>query len=145
MGLSRRPALLYVVLPILLFAISSRVAVAQGTAPQTEQAMQSYEGQKVASVVLAGRPDLDTNHLMQVVQVKPGQKFSQAEVHASVAALKAAGNFQDVTVDIKPQADGVNVVMILQPALYLGVYHFPGAEDRFAYSRLLQGSDYPVK
>ena len=145
MGLFRRPSRFYSVLPILLFVIWCPSAVSQGTAPQTEQAMQSYEGQKVASVVLAGRPDLDTNQLMQVVRVKAGQKFSQADVHASVDALKSAGGFQDVTVDIKPQADGVNVIMVLQPALYLGVYHFPGAEDRFAYSRLLQGADYPVK
>jgi outer membrane protein assembly factor BamA len=119
--------------------------LAQGTAPQTEQAMQSYEGQKVASVVLAGRPDLDTNKFMQVVKLKPGQKFSKAAVDESVAALKAAGHFSDVTVDIRPQADGVNVILVLQPALYLGIYHFPGAEDRLPYSRLLQGSDYPVK
>jgi outer membrane protein assembly factor BamA len=107
--------------------------------------MQSYEGQKVTSVVLAGRPDLDANQYMQVVQLKSGQKFSKADVDASVAALKAAGHFSDITVDIRPQADGVNVIMVLQPALYLGVYHFPGAEGRFAYSRLLQGADYPVK
>jgi outer membrane protein assembly factor BamA len=119
--------------------------VAQGTAPQTEQAMQSYEGQRVASVVLAGRPDLDIDQLMQVVKVHQGAKFSQAAVHASVEALKAAGHFDDVTVDIRPQADGVNVVMVLQPALYLGVYRFPGAEPAFAYSRLLQGAEYPVK
>jgi len=107
--------------------------------------MQSYEGQNVASVVLAGRPDLDVNRLMQVVKIGPGQKFSKAAVDESVAALKSMGHFSDITVDIRPQADGLNVVMVLQPALYLGIYHFPGAENRFAYSRLLQGSDYPVK
>jgi outer membrane protein assembly factor BamA len=145
MGQLQRPALLQLLLTSLLLVTCCSPALGQGTAPQTEQAMRSYEGQGVASVVLAGRPDLDTNQFMQVVQLKPGQKFSKADVDASVAALKAAGHFSDVTVDIRPQADGVNVIMVLQPALYLGVYHFPGAEDRFAYSRLLQGADYPVK
>jgi outer membrane protein insertion porin family len=145
MGQLQRPARAHLFLTVLLLLTFSIPGLAQGTAPQTVQAMQSYEGQKVASVILAGRPDLDTNQLMRNVQLKPGEPFSKAKVDASVAALKAAGHFDDVTVDIRPQADGLNVVMVMQPALYLGVYHFPGAEDRFAYSRLLQGSDYPVK
>jgi outer membrane protein insertion porin family len=144
MGQFQRPALPLLLIQISLLAFCCSTVLAQGTAPQTQQAMQSYEGQKIASVVLAGRPDLDTARLKQVVTLRQGEKFSKANADSSVEALKSAGHFSDVTLDIHPQADGINLIMILQPALYLGVYRFPGAE-RIAYSRLLQGADYPVK
>jgi outer membrane protein assembly factor BamA len=107
--------------------------------------MASYEGQKVASLVLAGRPDLDLSRLEPLVQQKVGEPLSQTKIDQSVATLKAAWHLSDVTVDVRPTAEGLNVMMVLEPALYLGIYSFPGAELQFAYSRLLQAADYPVK
>lgn len=106
--------------------------------------MASYEGQRVASLILAGRPDLNVNDLMKVVTQKPGEPFSNEKIEQSIANLKNLGHFNDVTVEIRPLSNGVNVRLVLQPALYLGIYTFPGA-DRFAYSRLLQAAEYPVK
>jgi outer membrane protein insertion porin family len=106
--------------------------------------MAAYEGQRVASLVLAGRPDLDVNKLENWVSQKPGQPFSNAKIQQSIDALKKSAHFDDVTVEIHPVFNGVNVRLILQPALYLGVYSFPGA-DNFPYSRLLQAAEYPVK
>ena len=107
--------------------------------------MEAYEGQKVASVVLAGRPELNTAQLQKVVTQNAGEPFSNARIQESIAELKKAGNISDVTVYIRPTAEGISVTLVLEPALYLGVYHFPGAENRFAYSRLLQAAEYPVK
>jgi outer membrane protein assembly factor BamA len=106
--------------------------------------MASYEGQRLASLVLAGRPDLNVNDLMKVVIQKPGEPFSNERIQQSITNLKDLGHFNDVTVEIRPLSNGVNVRLVLQPALYLGIYTFPGA-DRFAYSRLLQAAEYPVK
>ena len=145
MGLLKRPVLFSTLTIVLSILLCCSPAVAQGTAPQTQEAMQSYEGQKIASVVLAGRPDLDTNALQKQIPLRAGDTFSKEKVQASVEKLKQAGKFDDVTVDVHPQAEGVDVVLVLQPALYLGIYHFPGAEKRFPYSRLLQAADYPVK
>jgi outer membrane protein insertion porin family len=145
MGLLKRPVLSYSLTIFLSILLCCCTALAQGTAPQTQEAMQSYEGRKISSVILAGRPDLDTNAFEKQIPLRAGESFSKEKVQASVEKLKQAGKFDDVTVDVHPQAEGVDVVLVLQPALYLGIYHFPGAEKRFPYSRLLQAADYPVK
>lgn len=106
--------------------------------------MASYEGQRVASLTLAGRPDLNVDDLMKVVTQKAGERFSNFKIQQSITDLKNLGHFSDVAVEIRPLSNGINVRLVLQPALYLGIYTFPGA-DRFAYSRLLQASEYPVK
>lgn len=121
------------------------IASAQGTAPQTLAAMKAYEGQKVASVVLAGRPELNTAQLQKLVTQNAGEPFSNAKIQESIAELEKAANVSDVTVYIRPTAEGISLTLVLEPALYLGVYHFPGAENRFPYSRLLQAAEYPVK
>ncbi|MDT8067534.1 MAG: POTRA domain-containing protein [Terriglobia bacterium] len=138
----RTPIGITVVFLLLLSFCSG--AFAQATAPQTKQAMKAYEGQRVASLIFAGRPDLNTNDLMNVVSQKVDQPFSNAKIDQSIAALKKVGHFTDVTVEIRPLANGVNVRLVLQPALYLGIYTFSGS-GFFSYSGLLQAAAYPVK
>lgn len=82
---------------------------------------------------------------MQYVQQKPNERFSQAKVDASVAALKKNAGFEEVELEIRPEANGVRVLFVLHPAMYFGLYTFPGAERRFPYSRLLQVADYPPR
>jgi outer membrane protein insertion porin family len=115
------------------------------TAPQVQRTLPSYEGQNVTSVELAGQPDLDARTLQSLITLQPGQKFAQAKVDQSIAALKRAGHYQTVEVEIRPDPAGVRVLLVLQPAFYFGVYEFPGAITHFAYSRLLQVSDYPPR
>ena len=62
-------------------------------------------------------------------------------MNASVAALKQRG-FQDVKLDLQPSADGVQVRFILTPAVYIGMYDFPGALKEFTYTTLLQIANY---
>lgn len=115
------------------------------TAPQVREVLPSYEGQTVVSVEIAGRPDLDQQKLQPLLLQREGQPFSQAEVDQSISALKNSGQVKEVELEVRPQANGVRVLLICQPAIYYGLFDFPGAVGRFGYSRLLQVSDYPPR
>ncbi len=101
----------------------------------------SYEGQNVSSVELAGRPDLKPEELTPLLAQHTGEDFSAAKVDQTVAALQRTGRFKDVQLDLRPEQEGVRVIFILQPAVYFGMYQFPGAEQ-FPYARLLQVANY---
>jgi outer membrane protein insertion porin family len=115
------------------------------TSQQTKEVLPSYEGQNVSSVELAGQPDLDTESLLPLAAQKPNQPFSQAKVDETIAALKQTRRFHDVQIQIRPEPAGVRVLFVLEPAVYFGVYSFPGAEQTFAYARLLQVAAYPPR
>ena len=115
------------------------------TAPQVKAVLPSYEGQNVSSIELAGQPNLDLNKFLPLLAQKAKQPFSQAKVDQSIAALKKTGQFHDVQLEVRPDPDGVRVLLVLQPASYFGIYLFPGATGHFAYSRLLQIASYPPK
>lgn len=114
------------------------------TSPKVQQSLVSYEGQNVSSVELAGRPDVDTRSLLPLLAQPAGEPFSQAKVDASIAALQRTGQFDKVQLDVRPEARGVGVLFILQPAVYFGIFDFPGAE-RLSYARLLQVTSYPPR
>ena len=143
---------------LLLSRIASRVPSALAQAPSTqsaeakktpqdsntppaEQILSSYEGQAVTSVEIAGRPDLKTSDFGKKFAQKEGQPFAREKVNATAAALKSTGQFQNVRVQVEPLSNGLRVLFILDPAVYYGIFQFPGAE-RFAYSRLIQVSNY---
>ena len=42
---------------------------------------------------------------------------------------------------MEPEAIGLRVLFVIEPAVYYGIFQFPGAE-RFAYSRLVQVANY---
>lgn len=116
------------------------------TAPQVREVLPSYEGQPVVSIEVAGRPDLDQQRqLLSLIVQQAGQPFSQAKIDQSIAALKSSGKVDEVELEIRPQANGVRVLLVCQPAIYYGLFEFPGADGRFAYSRLLQVADYPPR
>ncbi|HJX00764.1 MAG TPA: POTRA domain-containing protein [Terriglobales bacterium] len=115
------------------------------TSPQTKEILPSYEGQNVSSVELAGQPDVDVSRLLPLLVQKEKEPFSQAKVDETVAELKSTQRFQDVQIQLRPDPAGVRVLFVLEPAVYFGVYSFPGAEGRFAYSRLLQVAQYPPR
>src|SRR5262245_44175177 len=101
----------------------------------------SYEGQKVSSVELAGQPDLNMDEVIPLVTQRAGEEFSEAKIEESLAALQTKGKFESVQLDLRPEQDGVRIIFILQPAIYFGMYQFPGAE-RFPYSRLILAANY---
>src|SRR5215471_18798074 len=91
-------------------------------AQQLKPATISYEGQKVSSVVLAGRPDLDTKQLKHLIAQPINAPYSQQKIDETIAALRKAGQFTDVQLDVRPQSAGLQVLFVLQPAMYFGVY-----------------------
>jgi outer membrane protein insertion porin family len=114
------------------------------TPASTEQMLGSYEGQEVASIDIAGRPHLSTAQFEPLFAQKAGEPFSKQKVLDTVAALRRQGHFQQVRLEVDPDPRGVRVLLILEPAVYLGIYRFPGASV-FSYSRLLQVANYPVQ
>ena len=135
---------------ILFFATSGAAQTesqkqAPATAPQVQQVLPSYEGQHVLSVELAGRPDIDQQQLAPLLAQHQGEPFAQAKIDQTISALKNSGQAKEIELEIRPQAGGVRVLFILQPAIYFGIYEFPGTVGRFPYSRLLEVSDYPPR
>jgi outer membrane protein insertion porin family len=111
-----------------------------------EQILTSYEGQNVVRVEIAGRPDATLAQFGAAAVQQSGQPFSKDKVDQSRTAIKASSacHCTDVRVGVEPETNGVRVQFILEPAIYFGIYSFPGAE-RFSYSRLLQAADYPIQ
>ncbi len=138
----------------LLLCVACTMSPAQNAAPiaqqaptetsSTEQVLSSYEGQNVSSIEVAGRPDVNPSQYTGLFVQKPGQPFSKDKIDQSVAALKKSIASEAVRVQVEPEADGVRVLIILEPAVYFGIFQFPGAE-RFAYSRLIQVADFPTQ
>ena len=112
------------------------------TAPASQAILSSYEGQNVTAVEIAGRPNLDTSKLLPLLPQHAGEPFSKEKIDESIAALKKAGNFDEVQLQIEPEANGVRVLLIVEPAVWFGIFEFPGAE-RFNYSRLVQIANFP--
>lgn len=111
------------------------------TSTATVQILSSYEGQNVTAVEIAGRPDSSTAQFSSLFVQHAGEPFSREKVEQTAAALKVAGKFEEVQLQVDPEANGVRVLMILEPAVYFGIFQFPGAE-RFPYSQLVQVSNY---
>jgi outer membrane protein insertion porin family len=126
----------------LVCLILSAAAIPQQT-PAAAGPSISYEGQKVASVELAGRPEINRRMVDPLIAQPMNAPYRQEQVDATVAALKKSGQFQDVTVQVLPEANGLRVLFVLQPALYFGVFNFSKAASMFPYTRLLQAANYP--
>jgi outer membrane protein assembly factor BamA len=134
----RRSLLLLAALALPLFA---QKTPQDSNLPPAQQILSSYEGQTVTSVEIAGRPDLKTSEFDSQLLQKPGQPFARQNVDGTIAALKSAGRFQNVEVQVEPEANGLRVLFVLEPAVFYGIFQFSGAE-RFPYSRLIQVANY---
>lgn len=117
-------------------------AVSVGSA-ETDQFLSSYEGQKVAAVQIAGQTEDATSKFADQLQQKAGEPFSKDKVNNSAKALKNAGKFQDVKVQVVAESNGLRVIFVVQPAIYLGIFQFSGAK-RFPYTQLIQAANYPI-
>jgi len=102
----------------------------------------SYVGQNVSSVTVAGRPDVSFSSVQNLISVEPDKPLVKKDVDATVSALEQRPGVTHVRVDLAPSAEGVQVTFVLQPAMYIGMYEFPGALKQFAYTRLLQVTNY---
>jgi len=120
------------------------VALAGSSHHQCQQSSKvSYDGQRVAAVDLVADPKISLDSLRPLVQQKPDEVYSTPKVEATISALKETGRFSKVEVDVKPDPGGLRVTFTLEPALYFGIFQFPGATKSFSYTRLLQVIDIP--
>ena len=103
----------------------------------------SYDGQRVAAVDLVANPKISLDSLRPLVLQKTDEAYSTPRVEATISALKETGRFSKVEVDVKPDPGGLRVTFTLEPALYFGIFQFPGATKSFSYTRLLQVIDIP--
>src|SRR6266496_1443335 len=103
----------------------------------------SYEGQRVAAVDLAANPKISVDSLRTLVHERSGEAYANSTVEGTISALKQTGQFTKVEVDVKPDPGGLHLTFTLEPALYFGVFQFPGATKTFTYTRLLQVIDIP--
>jgi outer membrane protein insertion porin family len=103
----------------------------------------SYDGQRVAAVDLVANPKISVDSLRPLVQQKPDEAYSTPKVEGTMSALKETGRFSKVEVDVKPDPGGLRVTFTLEPALYFGIFQFPGVTKSFSYTRLLQVIDIP--
>ena len=120
--------------------VGAQIPQDSGT-PPADQILASYQGQTVTSIDIAGRPDLKTDQFRSGFAQHPGELFDIQKIDNSAAAIKDAGNFKNVRIQVEPEAQGLRVTFVIEPAVYYGIYQFPGAE-RFAYSRLVQVANY---
>jgi outer membrane protein insertion porin family len=111
---------------------------------QTSQSNKvSYEGQKVAAVELVANPKITVESLRSLVQQRADEPYSSSKVADTISALEGTGRFSKVEVDVKSDPGGLHVTFTLEPALYFGIFDFPGATKSFSYTRLLQVVDIP--
>ena len=122
----------------ILFFSAAGLAQLAPREPQT-----AYEGQNVSSVSLMANPHRDLTALYPVVIQKVGTPYSEANIEGSAQALKKAGRFADVQINVEPEVSGLRVSFLLEPAYYLGMVEFPGIGKYFAYTRLLQVVNLP--
>ncbi len=106
--------------------------------------LSSYEGQTVSSIEVAGQPDTDATAFASMFAQKAGEPFEKAKVDQTAAAIRATGKYKDVRIQVDPDAKGVRVLFVLEPAAYFGVFDFPGGQQ-FPYSRLIQVANYPAQ
>ena len=102
----------------------------------------SYEGQPVSSVDLTSDPSIDVDNLRGLVTIKAGELYSEQKIQQSIEALKKTGQFKNVDIEVRPEPEGLRVVLVLEPAYYYGVLTFPGSRG-FSYVRLLQVANLP--
>ena len=105
------------------------------------QGLSSYEGQNVSSVQIAGHPELSPEHFEPIFVQHRGEPFSRDKVKQTASALKTNGKFKEVRIQVEPESDGVRVIFIPEPAVYFGIFQFPGSGP-FPYSRLVQVANY---
>ena len=103
----------------------------------------SYDGQPVGAVDLVTDPSIDVQDLRRLVAQKAGEPYSNQKIQDSIQALERTGIFKKVEVQVKPEAPGLHVMFVMEPAYYYGVTKFPGAEKAFTYTRLLQVVNLP--
>jgi Na+-transporting methylmalonyl-CoA/oxaloacetate decarboxylase gamma subunit len=94
------------------------------TAPSTAEILSTYEGQNVTAIEVAGRPQSTSSQFASLFVQQAGQPFSKEKVDRTAAAIKAAAKCDAVQVQVEAEANGVRVLLVLEPAVYFGLFLF---------------------
>jgi len=124
---------------ILMVNLCGATAGAQENQPTTYQ---GFEGRRVFKVDIAASPVMNVNSFHPLIKQKEGDSFSMAAIRDSVAALQKTALFSQVQVKVEPEQSGLHVTFLLQPAFYVGMVSFPGA-NALSYTRMLQAVNIP--
>jgi outer membrane protein insertion porin family len=135
-------ALLLCCVPVMAQSVPDEGKPQPKTTTQAAEILASYEGQRTASVEIAGQPGVTMSEVANNILLHAGDAYSKAKVDASIAAIQSNTKYTSVLPTVEPVADGVRVMLVLQPAYYFGIFRFPGA-PQFSYSRLMQVTNYP--
>src|SRR5215469_9759136 len=100
-----------------------------------------FEGQNVAAVEVVANPQVSVDSVRPLVQQQADEPYSGSKVQATISALQATGQFRNVRVEVRRDPGGLHLTFRLEPALYFGLFDFPGATKSFSYARLLQVVD----
>jgi len=103
----------------------------------------AYEGQNVSAVSLIANPHRDLSPLIPLITQRVGTPYVGSKISETAEALKRAGGFPNVKINIEPEVTGLRVNFLLEPAYFLGIVDFPGSGKYFAYTRLLQVVNLP--
>ena len=122
-------------LAIPLFVFSSQ-AISQTKV--SGEKLPSYEGHTIASVDLVANPRINLDPYRPLVVQKAGEPYSQQKVQATIDALQQTNAFSKVELQVEPDPSGLKLRFVLEPAYYIGLVLFPGAQRAFTYTRLLQ-------
>src|SRR5215471_5756875 len=113
---------------ILAVLVSAGTAFSQ-TTPGTSDAvvneteLLSYEEQLISLVELAGRPDLDTERLQQLIPIHTGERLSRERILKAINALRSTHQFKDVEVQLRPELNGVRVTSVYINSPVLSGFH----------------------
>ena len=122
------------------------IAFCGSNAHPQEQQPSSYEGlegRPVSKVDISATSAMDAESFRALLALTAGEPFSIQAMRDSVNALQKTRLFSQVQVSVEPQRDGLQVLFILQPTLYVGMVYFPGATKTFSYARLWQAVNLP--
>jgi outer membrane protein assembly factor BamA len=133
-------------LRLLALGLVSLAFLLGGAASQELQPdeLAGFEGRTVTRIDIAVRPSEDPPQIRSFIRQEQGKPFSMEAIRGSVTALQQTGKFTQVQVSLQPEAAGVRVLFILQPAYNVGLVSFPGATKAFSYPRLLQAANVPA-
>ena len=130
MSAPRHAQITWLFLVLCVFALACPFAKAGAQIPQdsktppAEQILSSYQGQTVTSINIAGRPDLKADDFTSKFAQRAGEPFDKQKIDNTAAAIKAAGNFKNVRIQVEPEAQGLSVTFVIEPAFTTASFSF---------------------
>jgi outer membrane protein insertion porin family len=89
----------------------------------------SIEGRRVAEIQILDEAGKPVTGKLPVLQLKPGDSFDFAAERASLRELYRTGDYSDVGVTAKPEADGLHVEFIVRRNYFNNVVRIEGLKE----------------